>query len=129
MKRLSHAVALVALVGTGCAPASPEPERVAPAARSLVLARLPVDRETDLLSAMQSKLLGTPLSGRVTTHGFEGQGLYSLGFVGSCDGNADLVAAVTQTAEAAGAMETSCLPESAFAPGEPITFRRAPRSR
>lgn len=123
MRRLALS-AFAAASLAACSPANvgqtaaPEPER------SIVLVRLSADGRPDLLPAVQERLVRQPLSGRVTTHGYGPVDLYSLTFEGSCAGNADLVSVVVEVAREAGASDTSCVPASAFAPGEPLSFRR-----
>jgi hypothetical protein len=127
VSRLGYAALCALSLAAACTSKSSQPEQVEAAVpHSMVMARMNPGQDAVVLSKMQSVLLRKSLAGKVTTHGYAAPELYTVGFVGSCRDNADLVTTVTRELMSAGAKETSCLSENAFAPGEPVSFRPTP---
>ncbi len=127
VSRLRYVALCVFALTAACTSKSSQPEQVdAAVPRSMVMARMAPGQDAAVVSKMQAALIRSSLAAKVTTHGFATPDLYTVSFSGSCRDNADLVTTVKRELVSAGATETSCLPENAFAPGEPVSFRPTP---
>lgn len=109
----------------GCAPLASDASPI-DGTRSYVLARMPAGfSDSAILSTVLKEVQDTPeYHDRLATQSLTSE-LYAFQLKGSCAAEPALVAEVQSIARSLGALDTSCVPKTAFTPGEPISFRHA----